>query len=228
MLTAMALRPILLGILGLTLVSCATPPPKADDYRRQVPSDYLGLMVDTDLLSTSRLDSEDKTAAQELLKTYYTTEYSLRTYIDALEAHLAENEQLTKDYSTADAYVGAVSGLSSIGVIFATAVVALPVTGVVWIAVSQYIQHYKIDPEIARTDRQLTEAQHLLRLFPDIEKIFDGLVYAETYDEAHRRFKKWAVYVKTLEARTAKIFAKTGDGKSETGVPATPLPQTNP
>ncbi len=219
-----ARQTILLGLLGLLLVSCAAPPPKASDYQRSVPPDYLGLMVDSDLLGTSRLDQEDKTAAQELLKVYYTTEYSLRTYIDALEAHLAENEQLTKDYSTADAYVGAVSGLSSIGVIFATAVVALPVTGVVWIAVSQYIQHYKIDPEIARTDRQLTEAQHLLRLFPDIEKIFDGLAFSETYDEAHRRFTKWATYVKTLEARTAKFFSKTGDGQPAPGsaTPGTP------
>ena len=220
-------------MLGLMLASCATPAPKAGDYQRSVPPDYLGLMVDTDLLSTSRLDSEDKIAAQELLKIYYNTEYSLRTYIEALEANLGENEQLTKDYSTADAYVGAVSGLSSIGVIFATAAIAAPVTGVVWIAISQYIQQYKIDPQIKRTDRQLTEAQALLHLFPDIEKIFDGLAFSETYDEAHRRFKKWAVYVKTLEARTAKFFAKTGDGQSAPGsatpdTPPTPSPQTNP
>ena len=76
-------------MLGLLLVACATPPPKAGDYRRQVPSDYLGLVVDSDLLSTSRLDSEDKAVAQELLKTYYNTEYSLRVYIEALEATMA-------------------------------------------------------------------------------------------------------------------------------------------
>jgi hypothetical protein len=210
-------RTIFLGMLGLALVSCATPFPKASDYERQVPTDYLGLMVDTDLLDTSRLDAEDKTAAQELLKTYYNTEYSLRTYIDALEAHLAENEQLTKDYSTADAYVGAISGLSSIGVIFATAVVALPVTGVVWIAISQYIQQHKIDPQIKKTERQLAEAEGLLKLLPDVEKIFDGLAFSETYSEAHRRFTKWAVYVKDLEARTAKFFAKIAEGQSKTG-----------
>ena len=220
-------------MLGLALVSCATPAPKADDFQRSVPADYLGLMVDTDLLNTSRLDSEDKIAAQELLKIYYNTEYSLRTYIEALEANLGENEQLTKDYSTADAYVGAVSGLSSIGVIFATAAIAAPVTGVVWIAISQYIQQYKIDPQIKRTDRQLTEAQALLHLFPDIEKIFDGLAFSETYDEAHRRFTKWAVYVKTLEARTAKIFTKTIEEPAEPksvppATPSTPSPQTNP
>jgi hypothetical protein len=226
------MRMIALGLLGLVLASCAAPVPRASDYQRQVPSDYLGLMVDTDLLGTSRLDSEDKNIAQELLKTYYGTEYSLRSYIEALEASLAGNEQLSKQYSTAEAFVGGVAGLSSIGVIFSTAAIAAPVSGVIWIGISQYIQHYDIDPQIRKTDRQLTEAQGLLRLFPDIEKIFDGLVYAETYDEAHRRFKKWAVYVKTLEARTAKFFTRTGDGQPVTGGspgirPVAP-PQANP
>jgi hypothetical protein len=224
----LALRTVLLGLLGLTLTSCATPVPMPDGYQRPVPPDYLGLVVDTDLLNTSRLDAEDRAAAQDLLKTYYGTEYSLRSHIDALEAHLAENEQLTKDYSTADAYVGAVSGLSSIGVIFATAVVALPVTGVVWIAVSQYIQHYDIDPQIKKTERRLAEAEGLLKLFPDVEKIFDGLVFSETYDEAHRRFTKWATYVKTLEARTAKFFAKTGETQPAAGSPAPVAPATSP
>lgn len=219
-------------MLGLLLASCATPLPKASDYQRQVPADYLGLTVDTDLLDTSRLDSEDKISAQELLKTYYNTEYSLRSYIEALETSLGENEQLTKDYSTTDAYVGAVSGLSSIGVIFATAVVALPVTGVVWIAVSQYIQQYTIDPQIKKTEHRLAEAEALLKLFPDVEKIFDGLAFAENYSEAHRRFAKWAVYVKTLEVRTAKFFAKASDGQPATagspGIPPVAPPQGGP
>lgn len=223
-----ARRTFLLGLLGLLLAACATPAPKAGDYQRPVPPDYLGLMVDTDLLDTSRLDSEDKIAAQELLKTYYNTEYSLRAYIEALEASLVANEQLSKDYSTAEAFVGGIAGLSSIGVIFSTAAIAVPVTGVVWIGISQYIQHYDIDPQIKRTDRQLTEAQSLLRLFPDIEKIFDGLAYAETYDEAHRRFKKWAVYVKDLEARTTKFFAKTSDGQPASGSTGPVAPPTTP
>ena len=228
-----ARRTILLGMLGLMLASCATPAPRASDYQHFVPPDYLGLTVDTDLLSTSRLDSEDKAAAQELLKTYYNTEYSLRTYIEALEGNLAENEHLSKEYTTAEAIVGGIAGLSAIGVIYATAAIAVPVAGVIWIGASQYIQHYEIDPQIKKTERQLAGAEALLKLFPDVEKIFDGLVYAETYDEAHRRFKKWAVYVKTLEVRTAKFFAKTGDGQPAPGsatpdTPPTPSPQTNP
>lgn len=228
-----ARRTILLGLLGLLLAACAAPAPKAGDFQRPVPPDYLGLMVDTDLLSTSRLDTEDKHAAQELLKTYYSTEYSLRTYIEALEANLAGNEHLGKKYSTAEAFVGGIAGLSSIGVIFATAAIAVPITGVVWIGVSQYIEHYEIDPQIKKTERQLAEAERLLKLFPDVEKIFDGLAFSETYDEAHRRFAKWAVYVKTLEARTAKFFAKTGDGQPAMGsgnpaAPPVPSPQANP
>jgi hypothetical protein len=214
--------------LGLALAACAAPLPKPSDYQRQAPPDYLGLIVDNDLLATSRLDQEDRNTAQELLKTYYTTEYSLRAYVDALEDSLANNEQLTKDYSTADAYVGAVSGLSSIGVIFATAVIALPVSGVVWIATSQYIQQYKIDPQIKKAERKLAEAEGLLKLLPDVEKIFDGLVFSETYDEAHRRFKKWATYVKNLEARTARFFAKSGDGQPATGGGADSAPPPAP
>ncbi|OGW64243.1 MAG: hypothetical protein A3H49_07470 [Nitrospirae bacterium RIFCSPLOWO2_02_FULL_62_14] len=197
-------------MLGLLLVSCATPPPKAGDYRRQVPSDYLGLVVDSDLLSTSRLDSEDKAVAQELLKTYYNTEYSLRVYIEALEANLAENERLGNEYTTAEAIVGGIAGLSSIGVIYATAAIAVPIAGVLWIGASQYIQHYEIDPQIKKTDRQLVEAQRLLTLFPDVEKLFNALAFAETYSEVHRRFIKWSAYVKNLEERTSRFFAKAG------------------
>lgn len=228
-----ALQTILLGMLGLVLTSCATPLLKASGYQRQVPSDYLGLAVDTDLLDTSRLDSEDKIAAQELLKIYYSTEYSLRSYIEALESNHADNENLSKEYSTAEAFVGGIAGLSSIGVIFATAAIAVPVAGVIWIGTSQYIQHYEIDPQIKKTERQLAEAEGLLKLFPDVEKIFDGLAFAETYSEVHRRFTKWAVYVKTLETRTAKFFAKASDGQPATGSggPDTPPlapPQTSP
>ena len=225
-----ARRTILLGLLGLLLAACAAPAPKADDFQRPVPPDYLGLMVDTDLLSTSRLDAEDKNTAQELLKIYYGTEHSLQAYIEALETNLGANEHLSKKYSTVEAFVGGIAGLSSIGVIFATAAIAVPVTGVIWIGISQYIEHYEIDPHIKKTERQLAEAEGLLKLFPDVEKIFDGLAFSETYDEAHRRFVKWAIYVKTLEARTAKFFAKTGDGPSAPGspasgtTPATPLP----
>jgi len=228
------MRTVLACALGLALIACAAPLHRAGDYQRQVPPDYLGLMVDSDLLTTSQLDQEDRNTAQELLKIYYSTEYSLRAYMDALEDSLAKNEQLTKDYSTADAYVGAVSGLSSIGVIFATAVIALPITGVVWIATSQYIQQYKIDPQIKKTERQLAEAEALLKLFPDVEKVFDGLVFAETYQEARRRLTKWEAYVRNLETRTARFFAKSSDGTSAAGSgdtgppPAPPAPPGAP
>jgi hypothetical protein len=214
---ATGLRIALACALGLALAACATPLPKASDYQRQAPADYLGLMVDSDLLNTSRLDQEDRHTAQELLKSYYGTEFSLRAYADALEKTLGANVQLSKDYSTADAIVGGIAGLSSIGVIFSTAAIAIPITGVVWIGVSQYIQHYEIDPQIKDTERRLAEAEVLLKLFPDVEKIFDGLVFAETYAEAHRRYTKWAAYVKNLEERTAKFFAKTEGGQPATG-----------
>lgn len=223
-------RTILLGMLGLVLASCATPFPKASDYQRPVPPDYLGLTVDTDLLDTSRLDSEDKIAARDLLRTFYNIEYSLDAYADAVEANLDANGLLSKKYSTAEALVGGVAGLSSIGVVFATAAIAVPVAGVIWIAASQYIQHYDIEPQINKAERRLEEAQEFAKLFPDVEKIFDGLVFSETYDEAYRRFKKWAAYVKTLEARTAKFFAKVSDGQPAPGStgpvppPMTPQP----
>jgi hypothetical protein len=230
---ATGLRIALACALGLALAACATPLPKASDYQRQAPADYLGLMVDSDLLNTSRLDQEDRHTAHELLKTYYSTEYSLRAYSDALEANLNANEQLGKKYTTAEAIVGGVAGLSSIGVIFATAAIAVPVAGVIWIGTSQYIQHYDIDPQIKKAERHLAEAQEFGKLLPDIEKIFDGLVFSETYEEAHRRFKKWAVYVKTLEERTAKFFAKMGggppaEGGGPVGAPPPVPPPTNP
>lgn len=226
-------RTILLCALGLVLAACTTPFPKTGDYQRQVPQDYLGLMVDTDLLNTSRLGQEDRHAAQELLKSYYGAEYSLRTYADALEKNLGANEHLSKKYSTAEAFVGGVAGLSSIGVIFSTAAIAVPIAGVIWIGVSQYIQHYEIDPQIKQTEHRIAEAEGLLKLFPDVEKVFDGLAFAETEDEAHRRFKKWGAYVNDLEARVQRFFAKASGGQPASGnstpgtFPTAP-PQTNP
>lgn len=224
---------VLMAALGLVVTACATPPPKASDFNRQVPADYLGLVVDSDLLNTSRLDSEDKAVAQELLKTYYNTEYSLRVYIEALEANLAENELLSKEYTTAEAIVGGIAGLSSIGVIYATAAIAVPIAGVIWIGTSQYIQHYEIDPQIKKTDRQLVEAQALLTLFPDVEKLFNALAFAETYTEVHRRFIKWSAYVKNLEERTARFFAKAGGqqpapGSHDPGPSPVPAPSESP
>ena len=223
-----ASRTLLAGLLGLLLAACATPVPKSGDYQRSVPMDYLGLMVDTDLLNTSRLDAERKPTAQGLLKTYYDIEYSLSAYIEALEVSLGDNEELTNDYSTADSIVGAAAGLSSIGVIFATAAVAAPVTGAVWIAASQYIQHYHIESQVKRIERQLDEAQDLLRLLPDVEKFFNGLAYAETSQEAQRRFQKWAAYVIDLDARTAKFFGKTADGRQPGSEPSVPVPPAAP
>lgn len=214
--------------LGLILAACAAPLPKASDYQRQAPPDYLGLMVDSDLLTTSRLDREDRHAAQDLLKSYYSAEYSLEAYTDALEKNLGANEKLGKDYSTAEAFVGGIAGLSSIGVVFATAAIAVPVTGVIWIGVSQYIQHYEIDPQIKKTEHRIAEAEALLKLFSDVEKVFDGLAFAETYDEAQRRFKKWAAYVKNLEERTSRFFAKTSDGSTANGSGAAGTPPASP
>jgi hypothetical protein len=113
--------------------------------------------------------------------------------------------------------VGGIAGLSSIAVIFSTAAIAVPIAGVVWIGVSQYIQHYEIDPQIKKTGHRIAEAEGLLKLFPDVEKVFDGLAFAETHDEAHRRFKKWGAYVNDLEARTARFFAKSSDGPPASG-----------
>jgi len=226
--TLTGLRVALLCALGLVLMACTAPLPKASDYQRQAPQDYLGLAVDTDLLNTSRLDQEDRHSAQELLKTYYGAEYSLEAYMGALEKNLGANEHLSKEYSTAEAFVGGVAGLSSIGVIFSTAAIAVPIAGVIWIGVSQYIQHHEIDPQIKKTEHRLAEVEALLKLFPDVEKIFDGLAFAETYDEAYRRFKKWGAYVNDLEARTARFFAKSSDGSPATGSGAAGTPSPAP
>mgnify|MGYP003345818536 CR=1 FL=1 len=213
----------LIGVLGLILTACATPVPSAGDFQRPVPADYLGLKVDSDLLETSRLDTEDRRAARDLLKAYYSAEHSLREYVAALETNRDANEELERKYSVAEAITGGVAGLSSIGVIFATAAIAAPISGVVWIGTSQYIQNFDIEPKIKQADRQLADAQRILSLFTDVEKLFNGVAFAESYDEAHRRFNKWGAYVTDLEARTQKFFAKSGGG-----APGAPPPGGSP
>lgn len=224
--TMTLLRTIAALALGLCLAACATPVPSAGDFQRPVPEDYLGLKVDIDLLETSRLDREDRREAQEMLKMYYGAEHSLREYIAALETNRDANEELERKYSVAETITGGVAGLSSIGVVFSTAALAAPISGVLWIGVSQYIQNFDIEPKIKQADRHLADAQRILSLFTDVEKLFNGVAFAESYDEAHRRFRKWGAYVTDLEARTAKFFAKTGGASPP--APAAPAPPPTP
>ena len=96
----------------LFIMSCATPVPKAGDYYQQVPQSYLGLHVDIDLLSTSKLSQDNRRVAEELLNSYYSAEHSLTEYITALEMNLDANEQLKNKYTIADSIVGGLVGFS--------------------------------------------------------------------------------------------------------------------
>ena len=59
--------------------------------------------------------------------------------------------------------------------------------------------------------KRLDEAQEFLKPFPDIEKVFDGLVFAESETEATRRFKKWEVYIESIKAKASHFFVKPID-----------------
>jgi len=192
----------------LFIMSCATPVPHAGDYYQQVPQSYLGLHVDIDLLSTSKLSQDNRRVAEELLNSYYSAEHSLTEYITALEMNLDANEQLKNKYTVADSIVGGLAGLSSIGVIFTTAAIAAPVAGVVWIGVGLTIQHVNIGPEIEEARRRLNEAQRLAQIFPEVRRAFRAVVFADSDVDADRRFKIWNVFSENLKIKVLHFFAK--------------------
>lgn len=192
----------------LFVLSCATPVPKASDHYQQVSQTDMGLSVDLDLLATAKLSEDKKRLGKELLNVLNSSENSLTDHVDALERNLEANEKLSKKYAIADAIVGGLAGLSSIGVIFTTAAIAAPVAGVVWIGVGLTIQHVNIGPEIEEARRRLNEAQRLAQIFPEVRRAFRAVVFADSDVDADRRFKIWNVFSENLKIKVLHFFAK--------------------
>ena len=86
--------------------------------------------------------------AEELLDSYYSAEHTVAEYVTALETNLDANEQLKNKYTVADSIVGGLASLSSPAVIFATAPIAAPIAGAIWIAIGLSIQQFNIAPQI--------------------------------------------------------------------------------
>jgi hypothetical protein len=190
------------------LLSCATPVPPAGDYYHQVPQSDLGLTVDLDLMSTAKLSPQKRLTGEELIKCYHSSEDSLTGYVKVVRMNLDANEELSSKYSIADAVIGGLAGFSSIGVVFATAAIAAPIAGALWIAVGLSVQNFNIKPEMETARKRLDGAQDLEPLVHDTESAFRAMVFADSYSEAERRFKKWEAYVRDLKAKTADYFAK--------------------
>lgn len=203
-------RGVVLVIPLLFTMSCATPVPKAGDYQHiQVPHTHMGLPVDLDLLATAKLPEDKKRVGEELLKFFHNTETSLTEYIEALEEHLEANELLSKKYGIADSIVGGVAGFSSPAVIFATAAIAFPIAGAIWVAVGLTIQKNDLEPEIEKAKERLDQARALAQLYPDIERAFDAVVFVDSEAEAERRFRKWEAFIETLRTKVSHFFAKS-------------------
>ena len=67
---------------------------------------------------------------------------------------------------------------------------------------------FNIKPEMETARKRLDAAQDLEPLYHDTESAFEAMVFADSYSEAERRFKKWEAYVKNLKAKTADYFAR--------------------
>lgn len=200
--------PFVLLVAWLSLGSCAAPIPKCIDYYRQVPQTDVRLQLDMDLLNSSELSQHNKQFGQEYINDFHNWETSLRDYLDALEANIDANEQLKNRYSIADAIVGGVASVSSIGVIFATAAIAAPIAGVVWIAVGLSIQQFNIQPQIEEGRKVLDNGRDLALLFRDSRVPFRAVAYADSNDQADRRFKVWQSFNEDLKARISRFLAK--------------------
>ncbi len=193
----------------LLLVACVPPNPRPQDYYREVSASDTGLTIDRDLLASAKLSEEQKHSGEELLLFFHSAESSLESYIDALEKNLETTETLGRKYGTADAIVGGVSGLSSPAIIFATAAVAVPIAGAIWIAIGQSIQQFEINPKIEKSRAHLKEARRLLDLLPDTVTAFRGLVFADTEAEATKRFRHWHRYLENVKHKVLHFFSTT-------------------
>lgn len=166
----------------------------------------MGLPVDLDLLATARLSQDKKRVGEEFLIFFHNCETSLTDYIDALEKNLEANEELSKKYSIVDAIVGGVAGFSSPAVIFATAAIAIPIAGALWVAAGLAIQNFEIEPQVKEAHKRLADARAIVQLFSDVERAFDAAVFVDSDIEAERRFKKWEVYIEALRPKVSHFF----------------------
>lgn len=200
---------LLASVALLSAVSCVPPGPRPQDYYREVSTGDTGLAIDRDLLASAKLSEDQKRSGEDLLLFFHSAESSLESYIDALEKNLETTETLGRKYGTADAIVGGVSGLSSPAIIFATAAVAVPIAGAVWIAIGQSIQQFEINPEIEKSRAHLKEARRLLDLLPDTVTAFRGLVFADSEAEATKRFRHWHRYLENVKHKVLHFFSAT-------------------
>jgi hypothetical protein len=173
-----------------------------------VPSEDLAYTIDRDLLATAKLPDETKQRAEAALTSFRRLERSLTNYMQALQENLRTNEELDEQYDVVEAVVGALSGITAIGVVFATGVVVVPIVGAVAIVTGVAIQHYHLKPTDREAKRRLEEAERLADQLPDIERAFDALVFAGDETEAVRRYKRWEAYVTGFDERTAQFFRR--------------------
>ena len=199
-------RSVVLVVAASLCLSCVTPVPRPEEYYNPIQQTHMGLPVDLDLLTTAKLSQDKKRVGEEFLIFFHNCETSLTDYIDALEKNLEANEELSKKYALVDSIVGGVAGLSSPAVIFATAAIAIPIAGVIWVAVGLAIQNFEIEPHIKEARKRLADARAIVQLFPDVERAFDAAVFVDSDIEAERRFKKWEVYIETLRPKVSHFF----------------------
>jgi hypothetical protein len=192
------------------MAACATPMPPPAEYYGEVPRTEMGLAVDLDLLATAKLSQDKKQVGEELLTFFHTVETSFENYIGALETNIGANEELKEKYAISEAIIGGVTGISSPAIIIATAAVAIPVAGAIWIAVGEAIQHFNIKPRINVARHSLDEARRITRLFPDIITAFRGLVFSDSETEADKRFKQWQAYIEHLRRIASAYFTRLG------------------
>jgi hypothetical protein len=115
---------------AVDVTSCVTAVPKGFDFAdRPIAKNDIAFNIDMELLSTARLPDALKVEANSHLQAFRRVESSLNAYIKALEGNLSANDDLNERYNTWEAIIGTVSGVTAIGVLFASGVVVVPVLG---------------------------------------------------------------------------------------------------
>lgn len=208
------LKPIvmkkLVFVIGFVflLSSCATIAPLASSYYTEVPSSKEQLKKDIELISLSLISKSDKIFAEKILFEYYAYKTSLNNMVTGNDIILSKNYKLNNIYSTTNAIVGGVGGLSALATLLASWTVIVPVATGVWDLVGLGIQKYNIKPEIEKGEKLRALYLQNNGKFDTAREYFEKFVLNSNKKEAVKYYNLWKEETEKVLKEVSPIFER--------------------
>jgi hypothetical protein len=181
--------PLLVIFIFLTC-SCASVVPRVDCNAAVVIQDPT-YALDVQAIEASQLNSQQKITARAQLISYYEFKKRLNAIIKANDDTLTHNISLNNGYSTVDAVVGGVGGISALATIIASWSVVVPVASGVWNLIGLAVQKFNVTPQINLGSSLEKQYKDLLPDFAEIHTSFRNCVTATTASDAATLYREW-------------------------------------